>query len=83
MLSLPLDYELISSVSVNLNETRWPARMMAVYLLAESQGGAFSKVLDWTANYDSNKLVRDIATALGAAEPKSKEPATPTAPETP
>ncbi len=80
MLSLPLDYELISSVSVNLNETHWPARMMAVYLLAESQGGDFSKVLDWTANYDSNKLVRDMATALGAATPKSKEPANPTAP---
>jgi tetratricopeptide (TPR) repeat protein len=83
MLSLPLDYELTSSVANNLNETHWPARMMAVYLLAESQGGDFSKVLDWTANYDSNKLVRDMAIALGAAATKSVESATPTTPGTP
>lgn len=80
MLSLPLDYELTSSVANNLSETHWPARMMALYLLAESQGGDFSKVLDWTANYDANKLVRDMAIALGAAAPKPKEPANPTAP---
>lgn len=83
MLSLPLDYELTSSVANNLNDTHWPARMMALYLLAESQDSDFSKVLDWTANYDSNKLVRDMAIALGAVAPKSEEPANPTAPGTP
>ena len=80
MLSLPLDYELISSVSANLNEAHWPTRMMALYLLTESQGRDFNKVLDWTANYDANKLVRDMAIALGAAAPKPKEPSNPTAP---
>jgi len=80
MLSLPLDYELTSSVANNLSEAHWPTRMMALYLLAESQDGDFSKVLDWTANYDANKLVRDMAIALGATAPKPKEPANPTAP---
>jgi hypothetical protein len=80
MLSLPLDYELTSSVAKNLNEAHWPARLMALYLLAKLQDGNFNKVLDWTTNYDSNILVRDMADALGGAKPKSKEPANPTAP---
>ncbi|GAI94972.1 unnamed protein product, partial [marine sediment metagenome] len=37
MLSLPLDYELINAVAKNLNDSHWPARMMAVYLLAKNQ----------------------------------------------
>ncbi|MHC4634751.1 MAG: hypothetical protein ACYSYU_06000, partial [Planctomycetota bacterium] len=49
MLDLPLDYELLDAVAENLNETHWPARMMAVYLLAGKQGENFKKVLDWTA----------------------------------
>jgi hypothetical protein len=83
MLSLPLEYELTSAVAENLSEKHWPARMMAVYLLAKYQKGDFSKVLNWTAQYDSNKLVRDMAIALGAVTPKTKEPANPTAPGTP
>ncbi|MHC4641931.1 MAG: tetratricopeptide repeat protein [Planctomycetota bacterium] len=83
MLSLPLDYELTSPVGKNLNDTHWPARLMALYLLADSQGSDFKKVLDWTANYDSNKLVRDMAIALGAAAPKPKEPANSTTTRTP
>ncbi len=70
MLSLPLDYELISAVAKNLNDTHWPARMMAVYLLAKNQNSNFGKVLDWTARYDSSKLVRDMAIALGAGVPE-------------
>lgn len=70
MLSLPLDYELISAVAKNLNDTHWPARMMAVYLLAKNQNSNFGKVLDWTAKYDSSKLVRDMAIALGAGVPE-------------
>ncbi len=66
MLSLPLDYELTSAVAENLNDTYWPARMMAIYLLAKRQDSDFGKVLDWTAKYDSSKLVRDMAIALGA-----------------
>ncbi|HUS73924.1 MAG TPA: hypothetical protein VMY06_12750 [Sedimentisphaerales bacterium] len=79
MLSLPLDYELTSVVAQNLNDTHWPARMMAIYLLAKSPDGNFDKVLDWTAKYDSSKLVRDMAIALGAAKAKPEEPANPPA----
>ena len=70
MTYLPLDYELINTLSENLNDTHWPVRLMAVYLLAKSKNGNFAKVLDWTAKYDSSKLVRDMAIALGAAVPE-------------
>ena len=73
MLSLPMDYELIDTVSENLHDTRWPVRMMAIYLLAKNRSDNFSKVLDWAAKYDSNKLVRDMAVALGAAEPQEQQ----------
>jgi len=63
MLSLPLDYELISAAAKNLNDTNWPVRMMAVYLLTTTTDSNFDKVLDWTAKNDSNKLVRDMAIA--------------------
>jgi len=79
MVSLPLDYELIDALSKNLNNTNWPVRMMAMYLLAKSPGGNFSKVLDWTAQYDSNKLVADIAIALGGTAPVPAKPAAPPA----
>ena len=70
MSSLPLDYELTNAMAENLNDTYWPVRMMAVSLLAKSQDDNFVKVLDWTAKYDPNKLVRDMAIALGAASPQ-------------
>ena len=70
MLSLPLDYELISAVAENLYDTHWPVRLTAVYLLAKSQDSGFRKVLDSTAKYDSNKYVRQMATALGGARPQ-------------
>jgi hypothetical protein len=73
MVSLPLDYELINAAAENLNDTHWPTRLMAVYLLAKSQGDNFNKVLDWTAKYDSDKLLRDMAIALGAAVPQDQE----------
>ncbi|MFZ2148739.1 MAG: hypothetical protein WAV28_16105 [Sedimentisphaerales bacterium] len=65
MLSLPMDYELISAVAKNLDDTNWPVRMMAVYLLSKTADRSFDNVLDWTANNDSNELVRDMAIALG------------------
>ncbi|MBA7669772.1 hypothetical protein ES703_77906 [subsurface metagenome] len=65
MLSLPLDYELISAVAKNLNNTNWPVRMMAVYLLSKNADRNFDNVLDWTAKNDSSKFVRDMAIALG------------------
>jgi tetratricopeptide (TPR) repeat protein len=83
LLSLPLDFELTSAVAENLNDTHWPARLMALYLLSQRQNGNFSKVLDWTANYDQNKFVRDIAIALGATSSKSGEPVNPSLPGNP
>ncbi|HUU20004.1 MAG TPA: hypothetical protein VMW72_22825 [Sedimentisphaerales bacterium] len=65
MLSLPLDYELISAVAKNLNDTNWPVRMMAVYLLSKTADRNFDKVLDWMVKNDSSELVRDMAIALG------------------
>jgi thioredoxin-like negative regulator of GroEL len=63
---LNLDYDLINACSQGLNEKNWPARMMAVKLLAEKQPDAFTKVLDHTAQYDDNTFVRDMAVAFGA-----------------
>jgi HEAT repeat protein len=75
MLSLPLDYELIEVLAENLNDTHWPVRMMVIYLLTKNQDSNFAKVLDWTVKYDSNKFVRDMAIALGAAVPEVQESA--------
>ena len=77
MISLPLDHELTTAVARNLNNADWPVRMMAVYLLSRCPDGQFGKVLDWAAEYDSSKLVRDMAAALRAAasEPPQPEPA--------
>ncbi|MHC4573890.1 MAG: tetratricopeptide repeat protein [Planctomycetota bacterium] len=75
MLSLPLDYELTSAVSKNLNDSYWPARLMAVYLLAKSQDTGFAKVLEWTARHDSNEFVRQMAAALGGGEGERRAPA--------
>ena len=65
MLSLPLDYEMISAVAKNLDNTNWTVRMMAIYLLTTTTDSNFDKVLDWTAKNDSSELVRDMAIALG------------------
>ncbi len=70
MLSLPLDYELISAVAMNLNSTNWTVRLMALYLLSKANDSNFYKVLDWTAKNDSNKHVRDMAIALGRSAPE-------------
>jgi hypothetical protein len=67
MLSLPLDHELLTAVAENLNNTNWPVRMMAIYLLAKTQDKQFDKVLGWAAKYDSSAFVQDMAVALGAA----------------
>lgn len=70
ILSLPLDYELISAVAENLNDTHWPVRLMAMYLLAQTQDSNFNKVLDWSVRYDQNELVRNMAIGLGAVVPE-------------
>jgi len=79
LLHLPLDYELTRAAAENLNAHTWPVRMAALYLLAQAQENGFSKVLDWTAAYDSNELVRRMAAALGG-KPAQTEPQTPSRP---
>jgi hypothetical protein len=69
MTDLPLDYEFVNALSGNLNDTHWPVRLITMYLLARSQGDSFTKVLDWTAKYDSNNYVRIMAVSLGGAPP--------------
>jgi hypothetical protein len=73
MLSLPLDYELLAAAADSLSETHWPARLMAISLLAKNQDDSFGRVLDHSARYDSNELVRNMAVALGAAAPKQQK----------
>ena len=65
MLSLPMDSELISAVAENMNNTKWPVRLMAVYLLTTIPDNQFNQVLDWTAKNDPSKTVRDMAIVLG------------------
>lgn len=74
MISLPLDYEMTGVLAQNLNHTHWPTRLMTTFLLTKDQGSSFAKVLDWTAKYDTSKLVRDMAIALGAARPQPQQP---------
>jgi hypothetical protein len=74
MLSLGLDYELTNAVAENLNDTQWPVRFMAIYLLAKNQGSEFNKVLDWHAEYDPHVIVRNMAIALGGEKPEPEIP---------
>jgi len=74
MTSLPLDYEFINALAENLNDTHWPVRMMAIYLLAKNKNSNFTNVLDWAAKYDSSKPVRDMAVALGGTPPPPPPP---------
>jgi hypothetical protein len=69
MLSLPLDYTLISAVSEDLNNAHWPVRLMALYLLAENPESGFEKVLDWVAQRDLNEYVRNMAILLNKSAP--------------
>ncbi len=80
MLYLPMDREIAAAVAENLNNSNWPVRMMAIYLLARTQKGKFDKVLEWSATYDPDKHVRAMAVALGAAGPKSPGPENPSTP---
>jgi tetratricopeptide (TPR) repeat protein len=67
--SVPLDFELVDALAKNIDEPAWPARMIAIYLLARDQGERFKKVLDHTARYDSSRFVREMALAMGAEPP--------------
>jgi hypothetical protein len=64
---LPLDYNLLNAVSENLDSKQpWPVRMTALWLLGKDDDTAFRKVRDWTAQNDDNKMVLEMAAALGA-----------------
>jgi hypothetical protein len=76
MLDLPMEYDMIEAVSKSLNDTHWPVRMMAIYLLAKNQESSFAKVLDYTAQYDTNELVRNMAIALGGVRPEPEKQTT-------
>jgi len=67
-----LDYELMRVMSGNLNDERWPVRIMAMYMLSKFQNSQFAQVLDWAAEYDPEKIVRDMATALGGRQSQKK-----------
>jgi hypothetical protein len=71
MLGLTLDYELIKATAENLNHSKWPVRMMTMYLLARNQQGVFDKVLDWTIEHDPSPSVREMAVALKKASSES------------
>lgn len=77
MLSLPLDYQLTQSVSENLADSHWPARLIAIYLLSKKQSDDFNKVLDYYAEYDTNKFVREMAISLGGKKTEITAPAEP------
>ena len=64
MISLPLDITLMSAVAENLNNPQWPVRLMAVYLLAGNPESGFDKVLEWVAQKDVNKYVREMAVVI-------------------
>jgi len=80
MLPLKLDYELTAAVADSLDDSRWPVRMMALYLLTKSQGTKFQKVLDWTAKQDQNEYVRQMASALSGKNSEKSRPSTDSTP---
>ena len=69
MFPSPLYYEITRDVSENLDDSKWPVRMMSLYLLSKHQGADFKPVLDWAAKYDSQQYVRNMAVALGGDRP--------------
>ena len=71
MLSLPLDNELITAVAENMNHTKWPVRLMAIYLLNTIPDSQFNQVLSWTAKNDPSKAVRDMAIILNKISSKN------------
>ena len=73
VLSLKLDYGLVEDVSVQLDDENWPVRMMAAYILAKSQQQQFQGVINWMAEHDQSRIVRDMAIALGAVPPKKAD----------
>ena len=74
MLSSTLDKDLAAAVATNLQDRDWPARLMAVYLLATGYDGGFDKVLDWMARNDASNLVRGMAVTLRSTAAQAQNP---------
>jgi hypothetical protein len=72
MLSMPMDHELISAVAEDMNHTKWPVRLMAIYLLSTIPDNQFSQVLNWIAKNDPSKIVRDMAIVLVRKQPEQQ-----------
>ncbi len=77
MLAMPLDAELTGVLARNLNHSKWPVRMMAMYVLANGAGGGFQKVIDWFAQNDPSEYVRGMAVALRSDAPLATAPVKP------
>jgi len=70
MLRFKLDYRLTDAVSAELENPKWPVRLMAVFILDKDQSQEFKPVLDWTAKNDAHPMVRQLAAILsGNFEP--------------
>jgi len=69
MLSMPMDDDLAGAVAKDLHHSKWPVRMMALYLLASRTDGGFEKVLSWFSENDTSDLVRGMAATLRSAGP--------------
>jgi len=76
IVDLPAEYALVRAVSANLYDEKWPVRLIAIFLLARSQGPDFKKVLDSIAGSDDNPVVRQLAVALGGEAPPDQPDAT-------
>jgi len=73
LLKLKLDYRLTEAVSVELHNRYWPARLMAVFILAANQGKDFIPVLEWTTNNDSSSVVKGMAAVLAGITVKEEK----------
>lgn len=67
--NIPMTYDMTQALAANLSHPRWPVRLMALYVLTTDQAQNFAKVLNHTAEFDTNKFVRQMALALGAEKP--------------
>jgi tetratricopeptide (TPR) repeat protein len=71
-MNLPTDYQMIQAISNSLEDSNWPARLMALYILSNSQGKDIQKLLNWKAEYDQSYFVREMAVSLGGLKPKAE-----------
>jgi tetratricopeptide (TPR) repeat protein len=62
--------EMLDEVAKGINDENWPIRFVALYLVGSRQGPAFKPVLDWAAQYDSNRMVVKMAVLLGGQLPE-------------